>query len=188
MFQTRAGLAVPLVRVGVGFPSRGMRSKTIGQCWAREAAQDGVCEITIRITERDPIDVLAILGHELIHAALNCTGNHGATFSRPMRMLGFEGKPTATHAGAALKLELAALASRLGSYPGQEGLNPYGPTSGPKKQGTRMIRCVCDTCQFQFRTTRTWISANGGVLGCPNLECDGQMVIDEPGEGDEAAG
>ena len=81
-FRKRAGLSVPEVRIGVGWPSGGMRTRTGGQTWARAASADGVNEITVRVDIHDAVDVLSILGHELIHAALDCKGGHGKTFQR----------------------------------------------------------------------------------------------------------
>lgn len=173
----RAGLTVPEVRVGVGFPSGGVRSAGQGQCWKRSASADGVNEITIRVTVLDAVEALSILGHELVHAAWDNQYGHGKKFARALNSLGFIGNPKSSVAGATLSAELATLADALGDYPGDEGLTVAALA---KKQGTRMLACTCETCGFKFRTTVKWIvtALGNGGLRCPDSECDGVVSAD----------
>ena len=166
----RARIVVPEVRVGVGFPSGGLRSKALGQCWTKASAADGVNEITIRVTVVDPEAVLAVLGHELVHASTDCKGGHGKRFASKMRTLGFEGDMRATYAGASLAQELSVLAVALGDYPGADGL---AVAAAAKTQGTRMVKCECEDCGFLFRTTTKWIKISGLDMRCPDATCTG---------------
>src|SRR5712675_1908702 len=71
-------LAAPLpakLRIAIGFTSSGRRSKRIGECWDNQCSEDGYFEIFIRPDLGEskglmPMQVAAILGHELVHAAV----------------------------------------------------------------------------------------------------------------------
>lgn len=159
------------VRVSVGFPSSNglsSRTRTVGECWYAEMASDEVPQIFISPLEDDETEVLDILCHELIHAS--GVRGHRADFARIARAVGLEGKPTATHAGAELKCELLLIAKRLGPYP-HARLNASGRVK--KKQGTRMIKLVCENCGYVVRTTRKWIEV--GYPMCP----DGEEMFEE---------
>lgn len=162
------GLALPeRVRIGVGFPRQGQRSTVQGQCWSASASADGAPEITIRLTITEPVTALAVLLHELIHAADDNRSKHGGAFARAHRLVGFVGTATESEPSQALRGQLTTLAEALGEYPAATLDLDKG--SGPKKQSTRMIKFEC-SCGFVFRTTEKW--AQGRVcLDCPNPEC-----------------
>ena len=123
-------------------------------------------EITVRVDIHDAVDVLSILGHELIHAALDCKGGHGKTFQRAFYLMGYVNDPKSHAVGEGLRTEYATLAASLGDYPSADGL---AVAARKKKQTTRMIKCECPTCGFIFRTTAKW--AEGRVLVCPDEQC-----------------
>lgn len=175
VLRARAGLEVPTVRVGVGFPSGGLRSNVGGQTWKREASEDGINEITIRVTVCDPVEVLAVLGHELIHAAMDCVGGHGKRFNTAFLAVGYTGSPKGCTPGNVLRTELASLSEALGNYPGDGGL---AVAAEKKKQGTRMLRCECAECGFVFRTTQKWVAAAVLGLSCPDANCGGTCNVD----------
>lgn len=166
------GLTIPNVRVGVGFTSGGLRTNELGQTWARKASKDGINEITVRVTVNDPVDVLAVLGHELIHAALDCKGAHGKTFTRAHLAMGYVSDSKGCVLGAELREAYAALTEALGDYPGDDGL---AVAAMKKKQTTRMRKCTCVTCGFTFRTTARWIADR--ALECPDVECEGAVHV-----------
>src|ERR1700740_1993020 len=71
--QLRAPLP-PQLRIAIGFTSSGWRSKHIGECWDSQCSEDRYFEIFIRpdlseSQELMPMQVAAILGHELVHTA-----------------------------------------------------------------------------------------------------------------------
>ena len=76
----RAGYFLPEVRVSVGFPSTGARSRHIGQCWSTSASADHVNQIFIAPQESDSVEVLDTLTHELVHAIDDCKNGHGEKF------------------------------------------------------------------------------------------------------------
>lgn len=155
------GIDLPPVRVSCGFP-KGSARKIIGQCWPSKASADGQPQLFISPTLSDASQVLAVLVHELVHAADDCKSGHKGAFTRSARSLGLEGKMTATVAGAALATQLAAIACTLGGYP-HSVINLDGGTV--KKQTTRMLKVECGECGYTVRTTAKWLEV--GVPLCP---------------------
>jgi len=168
-----AAIGFPLpaeIRTSVGFPfgGRGGKLKTIGQCWDAQFIDDKVTQIYISPTLGDPVEILAVLVHELVHAAVGCACGHRGAFRKAALAAGLEGKMTATTAGDALKARLQKLAADLGTLPHCK-LDP----SGRKKQGTRMLKAECEPCEYAVRLTRKMIDNHGCPI-CPS--CGEQMV------------
>jgi hypothetical protein len=157
-----AGAEIPPVRVSVGWQLRG-GVKAIGSCWKREASRDGSFQIFISPAIDDTVEALAILVHELCHACTDCDG-HGAAFKALARAIGLDGKLTATYPGPALTERLNALVvGVIGKYP-HAALIPDPEKSGQKKEGTRLIKCVCEKTGYTVRTTRKWLVTYGPPL------------------------
>jgi hypothetical protein len=183
LFAT-AGLEVPKdLRVSVGFgPTGAVRenAKILGVCCARVLSTTKVNEIFISPEDATAETMLATLVHEIIHAIDDCQSGHRGAFKTMALAMGLEGKMTATVAGEDLALDMKHLATVLGPYPGSEmdlaplkGSRDGGPiTSGPKKQGTRMIKRTCQhdpaagCFGYSVRTTATWLEV--GNPQCPN--------------------
>ena len=163
------GFSLPAVRVSVGIPAggKGKKLKAIGQCWSNLASADNTTEIFICPSQSDPVAVLAILLHELIHAAVGLKCGHKGAFKRVALSLGLTGKMTATIPGPALAKDLQALADTLGEYP-HAALNTA--LSGRKKQSTRMIKLTCDDCGWSCRTAQKNVDA-----GLPTCHCGGSI-------------
>lgn len=159
------------------------RSKAIGVCFDKSASKDGTYEILIRLDQEEPLEVAAILAHELVHAAVGIDAGHGPRFGSVARALGLEGKLTATVAGERFKRDVAPILAAVGPFPHARLDFDGGPRSGPKKQGTRMIKLTCDECGYTARTTRKWLD-DKGPAHCPE---HGAMSVegDEPGDEDE---
>lgn len=150
------------IRVTCGFPSRRARSrhKTIGEHWSGAASEDGTHEILISPVEDDPVQVFAVLVHELAHAATDGDG-HGARFTRCVRALWLEGKATATVPGDRFKHEFGQLIESLGVYPHARlnvGVNAV-------KQSTRLIKAHCPHCGYTIRLSDKWVRQ--GLPICP---------------------
>jgi hypothetical protein len=172
-------LGHPLVktRVSVGFPDGSKRA--IGQYWYPESTKDGHGNIFIHPGQGEPVDILAILVHELVHNSCGVRG-HGKQFKKLALAVGLEGKMRSTNAGPELVIYLKKLASRLGKFPhsaikkGAEGPTP--------KQTTRMIRMECGKCGFICRASLSKILE----IGAPFCACTvTQMQVDLPEEDDE---
>ncbi len=194
-----AKLDAPLpdqVRIAIGFTSTGKRGKRIGECWDNRCSEDGHFEIFIvpNLAEAPnmmPMQVAAILAHELVHAAVGIPAGHGPLFRRVAKGIGLTGKMTATVAGpqfeAAVK-PILALAGPLphgrlntGALPGDEEGEPK--TTGPKKQTKRHIKCKCERCGYTARTSRKWLDK----VGPPYCPTHGEMKVieDESNEVEE---
>ena len=182
VFKERTGLAIPDVRAGIGYMSKGMRSKAVGETLRPDAVADGRSEITIRIDQSDPETVLAILGHEIIHAVMNATGGdtrnpakpskdgHGVRFREAFTRYGYSGDAKMCEPGDALRAEYAALAKSLGNYPAA----PITLADArKKKQTTRMLAFHCDKeeggCGYAVSTTR--VHAERAMPVCPDPRC-----------------
>ncbi len=153
------------VRVSVGFP-KGKRKTTIGICHHPDAAADGIPQMFISPAIADPIQVLATLLHELIHAADRNENGHRAEFGRVARALGLEGKLTATVPGDDLTLRLKDVLGKIGDYPHSAlATRPRGSV------GSRMLKATC-SCGYTIRLTRKWAD-----IGLPTCVCGEEMEM-----------
>jgi hypothetical protein len=177
-------LAAPLparLRIAIGFTSSGQRSKRIGECWDNRCSEDGYFEIFIRpdlgeSKELLPMQVAAILGHELIHAAVGIAAGHGREFRRVAKGIGLVGSMAATTAGPEFELAMQPILQAAGPLPHGRlrltaGANSH---SGKRKpQNSRQIKCTCADCGYSVHTTGKWLALAGAPL-CPN---HGRMEI-----------
>ena len=168
-----AGFPLPEVRLAVGFPSRwarGGKRLRLGECWPAAAAADGIAQAYVTPLLGDPVEILAVLVHELAHAATPGAGHRGP-FKRLARELGLEGKMTATHAGSELAERLGVLADELGPL-------PHGALSASarKKQSTRMLKLTCP-CGMLARASRGAIDEHGAPAYCGE-----PMALEDGGE------
>lgn len=160
----------PLLRVSCGWPrgSRGSKSRR-GHTYLREDSSDGLNEIFISPEIAEPLIVLDVLTHELIHAVLDNNTVHSGEFRVIARKIGLEGPLHTTHAGPELTQGFNILVDDLGLY-------PHAPIQAPvKKQATRQIKCECIECGLIARMSQTAIneaeervkSNPSGFLYCP---------------------
>lgn len=178
------GHALPAYRLSVGFPSKGIRSKIIGECFHEESSADKSCQIFIHPSQTDSIDVAGILCHELCHAVLGHGFGHGAKFKKLAYAMGLAGKPTSTIPGPEFVAWFEPVLAKIGDYP-HGRLNALAVKSeSPKKQGTRMLKAACTACGYTVRTTQKWLDV--AVPVCPDESCDNfqqAMETDSPEDG-----
>lgn len=111
------------VHVSVGFGGNtGRYERTVGGvCFSRRASADRRPQVFISPALGDPVEVLAVLLHELAHASDDCASGHRGHFARVHRALGFEGSATRAEPGLGLWSLLNAIAAELrrtiGPYP-----------------------------------------------------------------------
>lgn len=179
----RVGAPLPAeVRVSIGFPSSGIRSKAIGECWSKLASGDQHFEIFVHPElQGSDARVADVLTHELVHAAVGLEAKHGPVFKKIAVALGLEGKMTATIAGDEWRRWAEPILAELGPMP---GASLASAISNRKKQGTRMLKLTCTACGFSCRTTKKHIEAAGDGLICPIPTCDGDLLL-EDSDGDE---
>ena len=190
------GLPLPArvqISVGFGYGAKAESKKILGECWSRAATTDRVNHIFISPEITNVVEVLATTIHELVHAADDNVSGHKGRFADSAKKLGLTGQMTATYAGSELAEKLRATADQLGAYPhsalyptgapvapkpeapeGDDETEAEGETegrvsSGPKKQGTRMVKVECSTdCDcggYVVRTTEKWLAV--GMPICP---------------------
>ena len=160
--------------VSIGWPkgSRGGKSsKAIGQCWDQVVSGDKErAHIFISPELTDPVEVLAVLLHEMIHASVGTQCGHRGPFRKVAINCGLEGKMTATVAGEQLTEKLKEVVELLGDYP-HPGLNDVPDR---KKPGSRMLKVDCMYCGCIARMTRKWIEE----IGAPYCGCGaGRMEV-----------
>lgn len=163
-------------RVSCGWPAVGALSEAkprIGECWHYDASDGKVSEVFVSPKVDDPVAVLDILTHELIHVYEPDAGHRGA-FTRRAKAAGLEGKMTATVAGEELRQKLTKIAKRLGDYPHSR------ITSSRKRkvQTTRMLKVMCPEEGYTVRMTRKWLDE----MGPPTCPCGATMVEQDAGE------
>jgi hypothetical protein len=172
-----AGYPLPdAIRFSIGFPSTGRRGKTIGECWHSSASEDGYHEIFIRADQAEPVRVLGILVHELVHAAMPLGSGHGPIFKKAALAIGLEGKMIHALPGAVLTAQLEKIAKELGDLPHARLDFERRGEDAPKKQGTRLLKAECETaaCGYTVRITRKWLDA----LGAPCCPSHGAMMVE----------
>ena len=162
------GATVPprgAIQVGWGFPTRGARSRAIGQALAASTV-DGdrsVTDIIISIKLSTTHDIASTLVHELVHAAAGISEGHGGEFVRIAKAMGLEGIPTECGLGEHHAGWLAAVVAIIGECP-HRAARVRVPT-----QGTRMLKVRCEPeCEcggYSVRTTAKWLEL--GLPLCP---------------------
>jgi hypothetical protein len=116
------GYEIPPVLVSVGFADNGYRSgrkkNAIAICYSREFSEDGVNQIIMTPLRTEPLDLLWLLGHELIHAVDNCVHGHGEVFDEIARMVGYWPHKNAT-LNDAKRFDgmVESMVEQLGRYP-----------------------------------------------------------------------
>jgi hypothetical protein len=162
---SKSGGSIPeALRVSVGWPkgARG-KSRAIGQCFPGSLCADAQTAIFVSPEIGDPIEALAILVHELVHAADDCVSGHRGPFKKLATAVGLVGKMTATTAGDDLRNHLTELADELGPFP-----HAALQSGGQKKPGSRLLKAVCPECDYTVRVTAKWVAV--GLPICPT--CD----------------
>ena len=94
-----AGAELPKVQVSVGWPYK-KTTKTIGQCWSTKTSAGEIDRLYISRVLGDPVRVLDVLVHELVHAVDNVENGHGPAFRRLALKVGLAGPMKATTASA----------------------------------------------------------------------------------------
>jgi hypothetical protein len=109
----------PKIMVAPGFGMGG--PNVLGQCWAPKNTIDGTTHLFIAPCShnKDPIQALGVVVHELCHACVGVEHQHRKPFVEAARLLGLAGPATSTVVApqTALWKRLGALAEELGDYP-----------------------------------------------------------------------
>jgi hypothetical protein len=170
----RLGSELPeKIRASCSWPSKsGLANKKrrIGEAWSAKNSADQSCEVFISPVLKDPLEVAATLVHELVHCAVGVEQGHKGKFIKLAKVIGLEGKMTATHAGEELRTHLKVVTDAIGPYPHAELTH----SNAPKTQKCRLLKVVCE-CGCVVRITRKWLDE----VGPPTCGCGGAMVEEE---------
>src|SRR6266852_2514283 len=125
-----------------------------------------------------PMQVVEILGHELVQAAVGIAAGHGREFRRVAKGIGLKGQMVATTAGPEFEKAMQPILQAAGPLPhGRLHLKIGGSShsSRRKKQYSWQIKCACTNCGYIVHTTRKWLELAGTPL-CP---AHGRMEIEK---------
>ena len=157
----KAGYAVPIVKVSIGFPSTGSKGRHLGQCWSTKSAVDGVNQIYIAPHLPTALDVLDTLVHELVHAVDDCESGHGENFKKIALDVGLKGPMRSAGAGEWLKQDLIRISESLGNFPhGRLSLPIRSSQKVPKRPGAK-----CDKCGYEVVILKRYIHLGPPI--CP---------------------
>ena len=150
---TGAGAPVfPDPLISMSLPSKGAfagKRQRIGECWAERASKSGKrCTIFLSPTLSDPVAVLDVFTHELIHASVGNKAGHGPKFKAVAVAVGLTGPMRATTAGPDLKKFLTDLAEKLGTFHHDALQNYKNPAT---VQTTRQRLYECAACGKKIR-------------------------------------
>jgi hypothetical protein len=169
------------IRFSMAFTSTGKRGTIPGECWHPEASEDGYYKIILRPDTSDPVEILGILVHELVHALLPPSVKHGKEFRTIANRIGLEGKMRHARPDPILRERLQTIADNLGTLPNAK-LN-YGAVSDrPKQQKNRHHKAECSVCSYSIRITAKW--AKVGLPVCPANAEHGLLHCDLPDDED----
>lgn len=141
LLKEATGLEVPEHYVSVGFP-KGARSrwKALGQCWDAAQSRDKRPHLFVSPVLSVVPQVLAVLLHEQIHAAVGPEAGHRGNFAKAARAVGLVRPWTKALMGNGLFLRVHALGPQLGPY-------PHAPLKVRKERRTgsryRLWECGC---------------------------------------------
>ena len=153
-------------RVACGFPIgyRGSRTGKIvaGQAFDPSISADGTFEVFINPILDKPVDVIAVLAHELGHVWAGIQCGHRGEFARFCKAIGLTGPMTSTLPSESLRVKLQSIVDQLGSYPHAK-VDP----NARKKQGTRLLKLQCNSCGWTARVSALQANRLHGLSACP---------------------
>ncbi len=171
------------MRFSIGFPSTGRQGKRRGELWHGVTSEDETFELFIRADMDNPAEVLGVLVHELLHAALPLDAGHGKLYKEGAAKIGLTGPMRHAMPNALLAGKLEAVAADLGPLPHaklniERGRDNRGAIDRPKKQKARLLKAACgaEGCGYTVRITAKWV-ADVGPPHCPK---HGAMALDAP--------
>lgn len=169
------------IRLSVGYPTSGLKSRTIGQCIYPQSSADGHTEVFIRPDLADPVDVAATVLHELVHAALGPGHGHGPKFKRLATAVGLTGKMKATVPGPEALAAFEPILTALGPYPHGALVVKSARATGVAKGNKAQRNVTCPHCGFRAKVYTDQLGM--GRARCP--DGDEMRFKGEAIEGDE---
>lgn len=162
----QGALDLDKLQLSFGFP-KGSR-KAIGQCFAKsQSTCKTVNAVFVSPLLHEPVEIMSVLLHELIHAVDDCKSGHKGDFARLARHLGFKTPLTQLNPSEQLTKRLTELNQELPQLDHRQLAQ-----ASQKKQSTRMLKVECtdSDCGFTFRASQTQIEKLTVAAICP--ACD----------------
>jgi hypothetical protein len=183
-YFNKLGYKIPdKIRFAIAFTSTGKRGSMPGECWHPVASADQHYEIIIRADMAEPVEVLTVLVHELVHTLLPPEAKHGKAFRDIALRVGLTGPMRQTSPTQILAERLQAIATNLGPLP-HARLNFSGASDVPKKQAKKWFKAECSaSCGYSVRITAKW--AKVGMPICPVSADHGPLICDMPHDCDD---
>src|SRR5260370_3813761 len=103
-----------------------------------------------------PMQVAAVLGHELVHAAIGIAAGHGRQYRRVAKGIGLVGQMVATTAGPEFEKAMQPILQAAGPLPhGRLYLTAGGSSHSSRriKLYSRQIKCASTNCGSIVYTT-----------------------------------
>ena len=127
VFEKQGFSKHPVVRIGVGYPTTGVRGKAVGECHDARASKDSVHEIIISPKLDDGEEVAGVVAHELCHAYLQSSFpdehcGHGKKFKKLATGIGLTGPMRSTVPGESFKRFLQPVLATIGDYPDRKSV------------------------------------------------------------------
>ncbi len=151
----------------------------------------------IRPDKSDPLEVLGILSHELVHSAVPLGSGHGPVYKALATKFGLEGKMRHAMPGGRLAGALKLIAEGLGPLP-HATLNLEFRESAPrKKQKTNMLKATCPgvdqdgkhvDCDYVLRVTKTHAERGAPFCGVHEVRMNVEFTPDDEPDNDEENG
>lgn len=183
VFREAGYVEIPPYKVSFGCNHNGVRHKkyeVAGFVYSEGLANDDVSQIYIAIqNQANSIDVIDTLIHEICHVIANRMNyekknkqrqGHGKIFQKLCKAVGLEiirnekGRIISTIAGPVLLEKIKKWIKIHGECP-----HSIIDLTKLKKQGVRMIKCECPSCEYILRTSMTNIKK--GIPLCPVQSC-----------------
>jgi hypothetical protein len=117
-----------------------------------------------------PLDVIAVLLHELVHVEAGIQCGHRGRFASVARAVGLTGPMTSTVPGDAL---LQGIVEVLGAYPHAK-VDP----NARKKQGTRLLKLQCSDCGWTARVSGLQARRLHAASTCPVCIAVGSLNVE----------
>lgn len=141
IIKEKAELDVPEIFISVGFPKGvGGKRRAVGVCHPTAQSKKGVHHVFICPTLGHE-DVLPVVLHEQLHAAVGLMCKHRGAFKDAMKACGMMAPWTCSIPSPELLVELNKILDKIGEYP-HDQMTPRLKGTGPGSR-YRLYECEC---------------------------------------------
>lgn len=172
---SEAGLHLPKrIYVSVGWPSYGVGTSdkyVAGEAWPKGVSKDRSNHIFISPKLNNPVDVLTVLCHELVHAYLDCANGHQHWFQTTASAVGLQAPWISSVGTQEFRDKMQEWSKQLGTYP-HAGFRQRSKFYASKSVN-RSRKIICENCGFSARTSLKWVKK-----GLPTCSCGTVMTED----------